>query len=341
MPEDSHRTPMAWQHRNQINSNGYNSSSMEMGRKDPRGPSKYGTNSHHHPHQSTNGTNIHAHHGHHPLSPPTPNSNRYAKAPNTPSSAHSRNTMRNDGRRDLRESSTDRYSHDGRSSNKTAQRNPHHHHQSGFRNHRSEGGGSAGGGKASYLRSHHSPSSTDDTVEETTETESQVNDIARSTSEYGRQPPVVHGYPYPVAYQTPPIMAPANPFVGQQLMMAPNGSIRSNPCPVHHSNVAMPLAALYGMGQHHPRLGHSSVPPSVISGPPTTVRRARSIAEMSAITNRLDSKSFHGSMNLNPRIVLAENGAPSTLPVREAAKMRNGTLTRSTVGVPDKTKLFI
>ena len=106
------------------------------------------------------------------------------------------------------------------------------------------------------------------------------------------------------------------------------------PCPVHHQP-AIPLAALYGLG---PQLmtGPASVPPSVISGA-TTVRRARSIAEISNSgghgmyqvpsmpgTPHLDHKSFHGSMMIrggphggqNPKMVLTENGAPSQLPMR-------------------------
>jgi hypothetical protein len=43
------------------------------------------------------------------------------------------------------------------------------------------------------------------------------------------------------------------------------------PCPVHHQHaMAMPLAALYGMGQHHMMHhavgGPASVPASIISG---------------------------------------------------------------------------
>jgi hypothetical protein len=169
------------------------------------------------------------------------------------------------------------------------------------------------------------------------------------------------GYAIPIGYPSlqPQIMGPIAP---PQLIMAPNGSIRSvhsvpmlagpsaptwdgEPCPVHHHH-AMPLAALYGMGpppmQHHPALsmGPSSVPPSVISGA-TTVRRARSVAELSnggfsmmappPGTPHLDHKSFHGSMHhlsmqnggmmrggMPTRMVLGENGAPSHLPMRDA-----------------------
>ena len=93
----------------------------------------------------------------------------------------------------------------------------------------------------------------------------------------------------------PQIMGPIAP---PQLLMAPNGSIRSvqsvpmlataaaappmsqtwdgEPCPVHHQHAQpMPLAALYGMGGGPLgaiSMGPSSVPPSIISGA-TTVRR--------------------------------------------------------------------
>lgn len=177
------------------------------------------------------------------------------------------------------------------------------------------------------------------------------------------------GYPPQGFPQTHQLMGPIAP---PQLIMAPNGSIRSvqsvpmlaaaasaasaptwdgEPCPVHH-HPAMPLAALYGMGgggaggaghhPHHPAIsmGPSSVPPSVISGA-TTVRRARSVAEISnggfplsggpPGTPHLDHKSFHGSMHhiampngtmrtmiaAPTRVVLTENGAPSTLPMRD------------------------
>ena len=107
------------------------------------------------------------------------------------------------------------------------------------------------------------------------------------------------GQPYPTIQ--PQIMGQMAP---PQLLMAPNGSIRSvqsvpmlatagaappmsqtwdgEPCPVHHHHQhhqhaqPMPLAALYGMGGHGPlgaiSMGPSSVPPSIISGA-TTVRR--------------------------------------------------------------------
>jgi len=170
------------------------------------------------------------------------------------------------------------------------------------------------------------------------------------------------------------IIGPISP---PQLFMAPNGSIRSvhsvpmlaaanalghhhahasptwdgEPCPVHHlphqHAAALPLAALYGhaaMPATALSLGPASVPPSVVSGV-TTVRRARSVAEISnggfsapPATPRLNAKSFHGSVHrlqahhpplpgapatlvrgLVPpgRMVLAENGAPSHLPMRD------------------------
>lgn len=173
------------------------------------------------------------------------------------------------------------------------------------------------------------------------------------------------GYAVPIPYPTmqpAPMLAAAAP---PHLIMAPNGSIRSvhsvpmlaavqpaaaptwdgEPCPVHHHPPPLPLAALYGHTPAHPALsvaGPASVPPSVISGA-TTVRRARSVAEISnggfsmaahhhppPGTPHLDHKSFHGSMHLAhangatllrgpppSRVVLAENGAPSALPMRD------------------------
>jgi hypothetical protein len=155
------------------------------------------------------------------------------------------------------------------------------------------------------------------------------------------------------------------PIAPPQLIMAPNGSIRSvqsvpmlasssaaptwdgEPCPVHHHHhPPMPLAALYGMhGGHHQMqaisMGPSSVPPSIISGA-TTVRRARSVAEISnggfvpPGTPHMDHKSFHGSMhhmNMNGgmpimvsrggtlpgtgRVVVNENGSAAALPMRD------------------------
>lgn len=151
---------------------------------------------------------------------------------------------------------------------------------------------------------------------------------------------------YPIQ---PQLMGPIAP---PQFLMAPNGSIRSvhsvpmlasaaaaaasippmshtwdgEPCPVHHQQ-GIPLAALYGLGPQM-MTGPASVPPSVISGA-TTVRRARSIAEISNSgmyqvpsmpgTPHMDHKSFHGSMMIRPnqKMVLAENGAPSHLPMRD------------------------
>ncbi len=140
------------------------------------------------------------------------------------------------------------------------------------------------------------------------------------------------------------------PIAPPQLFMAPNGSIRSvhsvpmltgppaaaatwdgEPCPVHHQP-AVPLAALYGVATPGgPAL--SMGPSSVISGA-TTVRRARSVAEISnggfagpppppppppSATPRLEHKSFHSSLHHlpPPRVVVAENGAPSHLPIRD------------------------
>ena len=182
------------------------------------------------------------------------------------------------------------------------------------------------------------------------------------------------GYP---SLQPQPIMGPIA-AAAPQLIMAPNGSIRSvhsvpvlaaaaaaaahhhhqphaptwdgEPCPVHHH---MPLAALYSMNHQPPpppalslAAGPASVPPSVISGA-TTVRRARSVAEISNHggylmpppgTPHLEAKSFHGSLHAmhmasaphtpamvrsatlpagHHRVVLTENGAPSHLPMRD------------------------
>ena len=169
-------------------------------------------------------------------------------------------------------------------------------------------------------------------------------------------PGAMPGYP-----MQPQLMGPIAP---PQFLMAPNGSIRSvhsvpmlaansvpsmppmshtwdgEPCPVHHQP-AMPLAALYGLGPQMVQ-GPASVPPSVISGA-TTVRRARSIAEISNSgmyqvpsmpgTPHMDHKSFHGSMMIrgNPKMVFSENGAPSHLPMRDHHKrstLPHGTTTK-------------
>ena len=112
----------------------------------------------------------------------------------------------------------------------------------------------------------------------------------------------------------------------------------------------MPLAALYGMCHHSAlSMGPSSVPPSIISGA-TTVRRARSVAEISNSgypnggyaasapgTPHIDSKSFHGSihfaqmpngaMMIRPptRMVVGENGTPSHLPMRDPKYRSNSS----------------
>ena len=179
--------------------------------------------------------------------------------------------------------------------------------------------------------------------------------IYRYPPQYGY--PAMPGYPM---QQMPQLMGPIAP---PQFLMAPNGSIRSvhsvpmlaansnmvpsmppmshtwdgEPCPVHHQAMhqsAMPLAALYGLGPQMVQ-GPASVPPSVISGA-TTVRRARSIAEISNSgmyqvpsmpgTPHMDHKSFHGSMMIrgNPKMVFsAENGAPSHLPMRDHSGKRS------------------
>ena len=183
-----------------------------------------------------------------------------------------------------------------------------------------------------------------------------------------------YAYPMPGYPIQPQLMGPIAP---PQFLMAPNGSIRSvhsvpmlasaasaaasippmshtwdgEPCPVHHqyNQPAIPLAALYGLGPQM-MTGPASVPPSVISGA-TTVRRARSIAEISNSgmyqvpsmpgTPHLDHKSFHGSMMIrgNPKMVLTENGAPSQLPMRDPKRStlphsaKDGTIMRKDDGL--------
>jgi len=249
--------------------------------------------------------------------------------------------------------------------------------QTGSRTSRSTPGRPHSHRGSTYARSQPSPSSTEETAEETTETDSQapVPDPRQMLQIDPYQQPIYHpayavsmtGAPgYPTIQ--PQIMGPIAP---PQLLMAPNGSIRSvqsvpmlataaaaappmsqtwdgEPCPVHHQHAQpMPLAALYGMGGGPLgaiSMGPSSVPPSIISGA-TTVRRARSIAEISNSgmpyhpmlsapgTPHIDSKSFHGSMHIphqmaysmrghpsgpHPRMVFGENGAPLHLPMRES-----------------------
>lgn len=280
---------------------------------------------------------------------------RYGGPP-TPSSAHSRsNTRTPDHRRPVRGSSSERFSqHSG--GRKASSRD-----SGGGRSSRGHGRSNTsykGGGYAS--RSQHSPSSTEETTEETTETDSQAAPES-SRNDYHRQ---MYGIP-PPGYALAPLSYTAvqpqmmGPMAQPQLIMAPNGSIRSvqsvpmlaataptwdgEPCPVHHHHhhhAPMPLAALYGMGQSGAiSMGPPSVPPSVISGA-TTVRRARSVAEISnggyplnPGTPHFDKKSFHGSMHQvaipngqggtlirgppPSRVVVGENGNPSTLPMRD------------------------
>jgi len=223
------------------------------------------------------------------------------------------------------------------------------------------------------FRSQPSPSTTEGTAEDTTETDT----VEREGSEYQQQ--MMPGYPMMVGY---PMVAPGSMM---PLMLAPGtGSIRSvqsmpmlahgshmgiqpahtwdgEPCPVHHSHgmmpphPMMPMAALYGMPGHPygPAMsmpGGYSVPQSVISGA-TTVRRARSVAEMSGHGGspggpghhgslgghgqgggQVEPKSLHASMASlaqshhqhhgppmphHHRMVLGENGAPSKLPMRQ------------------------
>lgn len=213
-------------------------------------------------------------------------------------------------------------------------------------------------------RSQPSPSTTEGTADDTTETDT----VEREGSEYQQQ--MVPGYPMMVGY---PMMAPGSMM---PLMLAPGtGSIRSvqsmpmlahgshvglqpahtwdgEPCPVHHHghgmmpgpHPMMPMAALYGMpsNPYGPAMsmpGGYSVPQSVISGA-TTVRRARSVAEMSqhggmpGQQGEQGPKSLHASMASlaqsqhhggqggqgqpqHHRLVLGENGAPSKLPIRQ------------------------
>jgi len=219
----------------------------------------------------------------------------------------------------------------------------------------------SGAGGRGFSRSGTSPSSTDGTTEDTTETESQTVD--RDGSEYhgdrhmGMGPGP--GYPMMLGY---PMMAPPQLAQVGPLLMPGTGSIRSvqsvpmlshhtwdgEPCPVHHNHGPMvPLAALYGMPGYAPSMSLAySVPPSVISGA-TTVRRARSVAELSQPGGPphhphhphhhypgpehmdLDRRSIHASMaslghsqvgHRGHRMVMAENGAPSKLPMREPKK---------------------
>lgn len=215
-----------------------------------------------------------------------------------------------------------------------------------------------------YSRSQPSPSTTDGTTEDTTETDSHT--VEREGSEYQGHPgQMVPGYPMMVGYP----MMPA-PHMQVPMMMPGTGSIRSvqsvpmlsppahtwdgEPCPVHHHHPMVPLAALYGMGGggvgYAPSMSMAySVPPSVISGA-TTVRRARSVAELSQpgaphghhynhshpptpadTLEPGDRRSLHASMAslghsqlsrpAGHRLVMGENGAPSKLPMREQKKV--------------------
>lgn len=233
------------------------------------------------------------------------------------------------------------------------------------------------GGRANrgYSRSGTSPSSTDNTgTEDTTETDSHTVDTAdREGSEYhGQAQHMMPGPGYPMMVGYP--MMPQMPQLAHvaPLLMPGTGSIRSvqsvpmlsaaghmpghhtwdgEPCPVHHhhQHPMVPLAALYGMPGYAPSMSMAySVPPSVISGA-TTVRRARSVAELSQAGpahahhhggHHLEAgdrqRSLHASMaslghsqvggghHQRPgghhRMVMAENGAPSKLPMRDIGK---------------------
>lgn len=233
------------------------------------------------------------------------------------------------------------------------------------------------GGRANrgYSRSGTSPSSTDNTgTEDTTETDSHTVDTAdREGSEYhGQAQHMMPGPGYPMMVGYP--MMPQMPQLAHvaPLLMPGTGSIRSvqsvpmlsaaghmpghhtwdgEPCPVHHhhQHPMVPLAALYGMPGYAPSMSMAySVPPSVISGA-TTVRRARSVAELSQAGpahahhhggHHLEAgdrqRSLHASMASlghsqvggghhprpggHHRMVMAENGAPSKLPMRDIGK---------------------
>eukprot|EP00095_Tigriopus_kingsejongensis_P001229 maker-scaffold160_size295910-snap-gene-1.32 protein:Tk01229 transcript:maker-scaffold160_size295910-snap-gene-1.32-mRNA-1 annotation:"conserved hypothetical protein" len=201
--------------------------------------------------------------------------------PSTPNSAHSRSTTKTpDQRRPVRGSSSERFSQHS-TGRKVSSRE-----SGGGRSSRGHARSSPYKGSGYSSRSHHSPSSTEETAEETTETDSQAptdaprNDYHRQM--YGIPPP---GYALaPMSYTAvqPQMMGPMAP---PQLMMAPNGSIRSvqsvpmlaaaptwdgEPCPVHHGHPPMPMpAAFYGMGQPAISMGPPSVPPSVVSGATT------------------------------------------------------------------------
>lgn len=352
------RTPMAWQHRdNYMRGDPYAVDGGSRRMNGDVGRNGYGG-------QST----------------PGGGSSRYGGPP-TPSSQHSRTSRTPDRHRDTRGSSSDRYSH--QSTRKlTGGRGVDGRSQTGSRTSRSTPGRPQSHRGSTYARSQPSPSSTEETAgEETTETDSQapLPDPRQILQVDPYQQAMYHpAYAYPMAangYQYPTIQPQImGPIAPPQLLMAPNGSIRSvqsvpmlataaaappmsqtwdgEPCPVHHQHAQpMPLAALYGMGggpMGAISMGPSSVPPSIISGA-TTVRRARSIAEISNSglpyhpmlsapgTPHIDSKSFHGSMHIphqmaysmrgphsapHPRMVFGENGAPSHLPMRRESKSR-------------------
>jgi len=370
------RTPMAWQHRDNFM------------RGDPyavEAPTRRG-----------NGDQVARNNGvYGGRSTPVGSSSRYGGPP-TPSSAHSRTSRTPDHNRDTRGSSSDRYSH--QSTRKlTGGRGMDGRSQTGSRTSRSTPGRPHSHRGSTYARSQPSPSSTEETAEETTETDSQapLPDPRQMLQIDPYQQPIYHpayavsmagAHAYPAIQ--PQIMGPVAP---PQLLMAPNGSIRSvqsvpmlataatappmsqtwdgEPCPVHHQHghhhqQPMPLAALYGMGMGGGHIGAismgpSSVPPSIISGA-TTVRRARSIAEISNSgmpyhpmlsapgTPHIDSKSFHGSMHIphnmaysmrgppsvpHPRMVFGENGAPSHLPMRESKSRQMSPLPPKDGGV--------
>jgi len=204
-----------------------------------------------------------------------------------------------------------------------------------------------------YSRSQPSPSTTEGTTEDTTETDSQTAE--REGSEFQGQMvpgyPMMMGYPMMQPQMTVPMMMPGTGSI-RSVQSVPMLNPHSHtwdgePCPVHHHHPMVPLAALYGMGGggvgYAPSMSLAySVPPSVISGA-TTARRARSVAELSqpgappgipyAHADTLEHehrRSMHASMAslghsqmrrpVGHRMVMAENGAPSNLPIKQEQK---------------------
>lgn len=333
------RTPVAWQHRDMMGQEQRNGGHQRNERNDSSPSRRY---------------------------TPTPNSQRGERygGPPTPNSAHSRHSRTPDHRRDARGSSSERYSHQ---STKKLVRNSRSAQGS---SRGSQGGYRSQPSPSSTEETAEETTETDSQNEQHQQGYHGPGGPAEYLQFQQQQPYMYPQYAYPMQMQGYPMQMQGHPGMQPQLMgpvgghqmappqflMAPNGSIRSvqsvpmlaaaasaasippmshtwdgEPCPVHHQH-AVPLAALYGLG---PQMmgGPASVPPSVISGA-TTVRRARSIAEISNSgmyqvpsmpgTPHMDHKSFHGSMMIrgnphahNHKMVMAENGAPSHLPMRD------------------------